>query len=338
MKKLRLQLLNRRIGVEPRVAGGEELKIFKLKQADATASRKLIIGIFPKKILNLTTISVDIRTNSLVVRGPEDVLAVIEALLFTLDTQDARKPFVATPGANNKKDAAKEGQQTLASPTPEDWLKELESAVDPETEVARVDQEFRRQDQLAVELAQQYRETHSSSAPDRPGLLQIKAALENAVTAAFEARQKIQSYEVEKLRRRLAQVEQHIAIREPLQKQIIERRIEELLQPEKKWEPAEEASDPSPATSKPPRESAKLSVPKPAAASLPDSAMNPRKALLDAEAAIASAQSEVTAAQKARGFAQADFDRVKDFHRKGIRRRDGRPECRGARFLRRAPV
>ncbi len=221
-----------------------KIKIFRLRHADATASRNLFIGVFPEKVLNRTTINADVRTNSLVIRGPEDVLEVLEAILVTLDgfEGDASHPFAGTSGGDNKKGTARERPKTPESLARETWLKELQSTDQPEAEVAHVAQEFRRQNQLSADLAQQFRKMQNVMHPDNPRLQKVKAQLDSAVKAAFDARQKFQSYEVEKLRRRLAQVEQRIAIREPLQKQIIERRIEELLQPEKKWEPGEDAA------------------------------------------------------------------------------------------------
>jgi hypothetical protein len=59
------------------------------------------------------------------------------------------------------------------------------------------------------------------------------------VAAAFEARQAMQREEVEQFRLRLTRIEQSIAAREALRDKIIDRRVQELLNPELRWEPAD---------------------------------------------------------------------------------------------------
>jgi hypothetical protein len=82
---------------------------------------------------------------------------------------------------------------------------------------------------------------------DDPASVKRKAELEETVRAAFNARQKAQSYEVDRLRQRLAQIESRLTMRERAEKEIVRQRVEELLHPERSWEPGDRASE-SPST------------------------------------------------------------------------------------------
>ncbi len=78
-----------------------------------------------------------------------------------------------------------------------------------------------------VEIVRELQRSHPKDA---------KEALKKIVREAFEARQKLQAAEIEQFRERLSRVEVRIRRREQLKDLIIERRVEELLNPDLKWE------------------------------------------------------------------------------------------------------
>ncbi len=76
-----------------------------------------------------------------------------------------------------------------------------------------------------------------------------RAHLRDQVSRAFDARQELQEAELNALRQRLTRIDQQITARQSNRDTIIDRRVEELLNPHLRWE--ESASDESLATGRP---------------------------------------------------------------------------------------
>jgi uncharacterized protein (TIGR03067 family) len=70
----------------------------------------------------------------------------------------------------------------------------------------------------------------------KAGLNNLRAKLVKSVEEAFNERQKSQSAELEQLRKRLNQIETAISTREKNREAIINRRVEELINPDLKWD------------------------------------------------------------------------------------------------------
>jgi hypothetical protein len=230
------------------------------------------------------------------------------------------------------------------------WLQSLQMAADPDAEVRRVQNEFRRLDQNASGLARQFLKAREAAAAkglsslEDPACVKLKEQLQSTVEAAFDARQKIQWYELEQLRQRLARIEAQVATREQSQIEVIRQRVEELLHPERKWESAAE-SDRTPAGRNqisPDHETkeaaddfngadghvaknqrgAELPVPAKtdrtsAVGSFRGRGENPRKDLLEAEWAVSAARAAVAAAEKSCEFSRTDSKRTLELFRKG---------------------
>ena len=221
----------------------EEVKIFRLKRADATATCDLVLEMYPAEFRNRSKIAADARTNTLVVRGPRDLLNLIEAVLLQLDeTESAKRPErKGVRDAQNKSEAIGEVIRSRPASARENWVADLQTAADPDAQVARMNEEFRRQEQQAAALARQYQQGQASASPDDADLKKRKAALRGTVEAAFDARQKVQWYELEQLRRRLDRIESRLTSRERNEQAIVRQRIEQLLHPDRDWEPANDA-------------------------------------------------------------------------------------------------
>jgi hypothetical protein len=266
------------------------VKIFRLRRADASESRQLLREMYRSEF----QIAADVRTNTLVVRGTPEILAMIEAVLINLDDIESadKPPAKRVADRQNGTDDTIGGPPQREATTRDDWRTSLQDAADPDSEVQRVRENFRRLDQKAAEQARQYREAHQAAATkgvsslEDPSSKKLKAELEETVQAAFDARQKVQSYEVDRLRQRLAQIESRLTMRDRLQEEIVRQRVEELLHPERTWEPGGEASG-SPTTADAAAGAAKKNSPNP-----PNAAAGPAQDIWMTDMAAARAEAE----------------------------------------------
>ena len=105
----------------------------------------------------------------------------------------------------------------------------------------------RERENHARQLAVDYLTTQSGDANEKR-LADLKQQLRGEVTAAFEARQREQRAELDRLRGRLERIEKLVADRERIRDKIIEHRVAELLNPALAWEPARGAHGSTPDT------------------------------------------------------------------------------------------
>lgn len=190
-----------------------ELTVFYLKNAEARSAAAILnqlFGGFP--------IVVDRRLNAIIVRGDsQEDLSRLEALLKKLDQPQA-----------------KQGR----SPSPQDFMRAMRGAgrAKVHAQPATLREKYNEFEQQAAELAEQYRDLPDKATRARTGAAALKTHLAETVRHAFEARQELQRAELAALRQRLACIEQQIATRERIKDKIIDRRIEDLLNPEFRWD------------------------------------------------------------------------------------------------------
>ena len=195
-------LLNKFRGPEMPQSATEQLKIFNLKNSNANDIQLTIAHLFDGTTVG---ISVDNRTNALIIRANESQLREIEAILLKLDsTETAAK----NSGTSN--------QPSI-------------DANEPVTSIA----EYRRQldalEQPVLLLAEQVRAAETKQGKDHPDSAKLRADLRAAVQQTFAARQEIQRAELAEFTRRLQRMQQLVDTRDRIAEQIVERRIEELL-------------------------------------------------------------------------------------------------------------
>lgn len=89
-------------------------------------------------------------------------------------------------------------------------------------------------EQKTRELSEQLR----GPVPDPATGDKLKAELRDTVRQAFQTRQKLQRAELAEFAQRLQRIQQSIEMRERIAEQIIDRRVDELLDPNLKWEDA----------------------------------------------------------------------------------------------------
>ena len=195
-------LLNKFRGPEMPQSATEHLKIFNLKNSNANDIQLTIAHLFDGTTVG---ISVDNRTNALIIRANESQLREIEAILLKLDsTETAAK----NSGTSN--------QPSI-------------DANEPVTSIA----EYRRQldalEQPVLLLAEQVRAAETKQGKDHPDSAKLRADLRAAVQQTFAARQEIQRAELAEFTRRLKRMQQSIDARDRIADKIIERRMEGLL-------------------------------------------------------------------------------------------------------------
>jgi len=184
----------------------EILKIFSLVHLDAKAAAGIVSQLFGRDSL---AVAVDARGNTVIARGAEAKLAVVEALLLRLDEEPTGNAATRTPFAEPK------------------------SSTDAESASAQ----YRDLEKQAAQMTAEYQQLRAKYADSHPQVKALKDRLRQQVSAAFEARQQWQNAELGRLRARLAAIEESLSARERIKDTIIDRRVEELLDPDLQWEP-----------------------------------------------------------------------------------------------------
>ncbi len=207
----------------------EIIKVFQLRFVSAEATATLLSRLYGGGDFQAAA---DVRTNSLIVRGQPDRLAEVEALLLRLDVRsnDRDLPSFQEPP-----------RTTAASDTSPSALAELR-------------QEYVEFEQKAGALAEAIRQLHASSGPQHPQVQSKRSELRQAVERAFAARQQLQRAETAQMLEQLQRIERKIALREEAKEEIIERRVEELLNPSLQWIPEDSqgtAATPEPSLDSP---------------------------------------------------------------------------------------
>jgi hypothetical protein len=180
-------------------------------------------------------IAADTVSNSLLISAAAEQLAEIESLVQRLEEppeSDAR-----------------------AKPNPEDFIRALRGEGGPQrgagrnvtraaASVGRLSADYERLEQEAAQAAADYRRSVNARTDDsvtRQQQEKAKAALRDRVAAAFAARQALQRAGLEQLRQRFTRIERQIDSREQIRAEIIDRRVEELLNPNLQWAPPSDA-------------------------------------------------------------------------------------------------
>lgn len=168
---------------------------------------------------------VDPDTNALIF--PEGVDPKFLTLVQELDQPVSPKTFDRATGADN----AAEKRQAQGRRAAIDWQSPLAETTSPSEA-----EEYQQYESQARELAKAYRQQQATSPADAKQLERLKGELQGAVHAAFYARQTWQRAQAAQLRTRLEQIERRISDRGQSAGEIIQRRVEELLHPERQWE------------------------------------------------------------------------------------------------------
>jgi hypothetical protein len=296
------------------------MKVFRLEHANARSFSSAIFVLYPE-MNDTVNIVTDPRTNSLIVRGPQSALDAIQAIVRVLDNPEQVRRGSPLPPPRLGMAAGPEGGLALDAAQPID---------------ARA-AEYRQYELQAAALAKQVRELEVRTKPDDPELQRLKADLQGAVHSAFYARQTAQRAQVKQMRERLDRIDRRVAERGQLANEIIQRRVEELLNPQKQWDIDEDgvatepaATEPGASDTKPARRQKKTatgrrsaeppltdSEPLSPALTTSDAIADPRRLMFDAEDALIASRADVEDAQKTLKFDQENLQRLEELFRTG---------------------
>jgi hypothetical protein len=187
-----------------REAPAGEIRVFALKNSQAAPTAELLMQLITVKPFRVVA---DAPHNSVVVIGSTEQLQAVEALLLKLD-EPPREP-IAEPKHDGK------------SVVGEDASKQIEQ------QVAQLIMAYETANKLAHELAMPLRKT-----PDTGK----KPELRTAVQRAFTLRQSLLRAELREMQARLEKTQRSLDMRERIADQIVDRRVEDLLNPQLKWE------------------------------------------------------------------------------------------------------
>ncbi len=193
-------------------ANADSVKIFSLTNANAEDARRIIESLFGFPTVKVAT---DGRSNSIIVSSDKVSQSEIEAILMRLD--DLPKAAI---GGNSVKQSEK-------------------ASVDREDRIVPI-AEYRRRlselEQPLLQLAEKVRSTEASLGKEHADSVKLRADLRALVQQTFAARQEIQRAELAEFTRRLQRMQQSIDARDRIADKIVERRIEELLDPNLQWD------------------------------------------------------------------------------------------------------
>ncbi|MEZ6126283.1 MAG: secretin N-terminal domain-containing protein, partial [Planctomycetaceae bacterium] len=224
-------------------ATANDTRVFDLKFIQAEAAAKIIEQLYidnPGGHDSLAVrLTVNDRTNSLIVRGDTAVIAEIEALLRKLDTNDAPHDVAATPAEGEAVPQAFDATNKSLNGFDFRGVDSEDSKLFSfyiglmrnNQSVEQLRKQYSDLEQQARQLTQKVHEPLPSPAEGS----RLKRQLQSTVEQAFAVRQNLQRAELAEFLRRLNGIEQSIAIRERIRDQIIKRRVSELLDPNLNW-------------------------------------------------------------------------------------------------------
>lgn len=179
-----------------------EIKVFTLANGDAADYVKLLRAIFPD-----VRLQADSRTNQIIAvfKKPESG-QMLEALLLRLDE-------TKTPKGSSRLQNGNDPRQTRSP-------QELVSAIDG-------------QEQRAVTLAQRIRQL----GPKHPDFTKSREELNTALQSALDLKFQQEQLQLQQLEERLSRLQQQLTLRQAASSKIVERRAQELLDGDLKWNP-----------------------------------------------------------------------------------------------------
>ena len=197
-----------------------QTRIFMLRHADAKVMAQTLSESFGAGF----GIAPDVNINAIIVRGDESQLKEVETIVELVDGKIGKKPavegriprFQTTSGES----AWSVQKQTLTV----DVDVPLVPAATVRSQIADLDRKIK-------ETADSLRSTKSTSNQKTEYNAKRKADLREVVRKTFLARQELQRAELAEFAARLERIQQSIEMRERIADQIIDRRLEELLDP-----------------------------------------------------------------------------------------------------------
>ncbi len=202
----------------PQVQQQQSLRKFTFKHAKAADAFKILAQLSGDD--NPHGIAVDERTNSLIFLADDEDTRESEAFYSLLDAETPAKP---DPSRSHSVSAPAVGPQPLAF--------DISMGIERGESIESLKQRYNELEQQSHQLADKLRQIRSSP-PYESELSELQAS----VRKSFEARQALQRAELADLAQRMKSMQQSIDMRDKLADKVVERRVEDLLDPNLKWD------------------------------------------------------------------------------------------------------
>lgn len=206
--------------------------MFRLKTADANSLATTLTQLFREDI----AVVADGRNNALILRGTESHITEAANLIEQIDAREDTGTDDGHVPASKTEDAVDRGLQWLRAP-------DAYRARQPNapTDVDKLREDYRSAELAASETAAELRRLQAASDGSnvRTGLEALRLQLRGQVADSFDVRQQLHEAELANLLRKLKQARETIDQRNRIKDQIIDRRVEDLLNPELRWEGSE---------------------------------------------------------------------------------------------------
>ena len=186
---------------------GAKLTAFPLQHADVWTVWDMMSPLFADVLLDKV---IDSRTNTLLLVADDDLTTRVADVLKLLDV---------TASATQATDKQSNAKQQPSAPSGDQVVSDLRA------KLRYLEQRTRN---LATQLRQPVLEPSTET--------KLKEQLNEAVRQSFETRQKLQRAELDEFAQRLMGIQQSIEMRDRISQQIIDRRVEQLLDPNLKWD------------------------------------------------------------------------------------------------------
>lgn len=171
---------------------------------------------------SIPNIAVDERTNSLILQVENEDKQEMDDFFKLLDTESP-SPSPTGNGSNGKEVL---GISVLG---PKPVTLDFSFLISAEESIDSLQTRYRELETQAHRLADKLKQAESVGSTER-------SELQAAVRKSFEARQALQRAELADLAKRMKSMQQSIDLRDKLAEKVIERRVEDLLDPNLKWE------------------------------------------------------------------------------------------------------
>jgi len=218
-------------GVQP-PANGQVTRVFHLRTADANSLAKMLTQLFRED----AAIVADQRKNALVVRGPQLLVTEIGELVERIDVKNEAKTSGISVAAGYSEGTERAAEEVNAGlPTAPAMIEQLRES-------------YESNERIAGEIAAELRDVGGSKA-DAARSAARRQQLRRQVADSFAIRQQLHEAELANLEWKLEQARETIDQRNRIKAQIIDRRVEDLLNPNHRWEaenlPTPDSASPS---------------------------------------------------------------------------------------------
>ena len=202
-----------------------ETRVFMLRYADAKVVAQTLSELFSEGF----GIAPDANINAIIVRGDASQLKEVETILELVDGESGNKTAVVGQAPKVKRAAGESTKRDQKQRVTVDVDVPLVTADTVRSRITGLDLVIR-------QTADSLRAVETAAGEATDNKAKGRAELREVVRKTFLARQELQRAELAEFAARLDRIQQSIELRDRIADEIIDRRVEELLDPNLKWD------------------------------------------------------------------------------------------------------